>query len=55
MSEPFFWWTDEQKDIAQRVSQFVSDNLEEAESYFWKKKVFKYGKILGTATFIAWS
>lgn len=24
-------------------------------SYFWKKKVFKYGKILGTATFIAWA
>lgn len=24
-------------------------------SYFWKKKVFKYGKILGSATFIAWS
>lgn len=24
-------------------------------SYFLKKKVFKYGKILGTATFIAWS
>lgn len=38
MSEPFFWWTDEQKEIATRVSQFVEDNLEEAELYFWKQK-----------------
>lgn len=38
MSEPYFWWTDEQKELDQKVSQFVSDHLEEAESYFWKKK-----------------
>ena len=39
MSEPYFWWTDEQKELDQKVSQFVSDHLEEAESYFWKKKI----------------
>lgn len=36
--EPYFWWTEEQKQIAQKVNQFVEDNLEEAENYFWKKK-----------------
>ncbi len=38
MVEPYFWWNDEQKEIAIRVAQFVEDNLEEAETYFWKKK-----------------
>jgi alkylation response protein AidB-like acyl-CoA dehydrogenase/DNA-binding MarR family transcriptional regulator len=36
--EPFFWWTEEQKAFANRVAQFVEDNVEEAEKYFWKQK-----------------
>ncbi|MFX0043660.1 MAG: acyl-CoA dehydrogenase family protein [Candidatus Hodarchaeota archaeon] len=38
MSDPFFWWTDEQIKVANRVSQFVEDNFEEAEKYFWNTK-----------------
>ena len=38
MIEPFFWWTDEQKEVAKKVSQFVEDNFEEAEKYFWNTK-----------------
>ncbi len=38
MIEPFFWWTDEQKEVAKKVSQFVEDNFEEAEEYFWNTK-----------------
>ncbi|MFW9818415.1 MAG: acyl-CoA dehydrogenase family protein [Candidatus Thorarchaeota archaeon] len=38
MSEPFFWWTEEQIKISERVNEFVEDNIEEAEYYFWKKK-----------------
>ena len=37
MPEPYFWWTDEQKEVAKKVEQFVEENIEEAESYFWKK------------------
>lgn len=36
--ETFWWWTEEQKEIAKKVEQFVEDNIEEAESYFWNKK-----------------
>ncbi len=36
--ETFFWWNDEQKEFAKKVAQFVEDNLEEAELYFWKQK-----------------
>ena len=36
--DTFFWWSDEQKEFAKKVSQFVEDNLEEAELYFWKQK-----------------
>jgi alkylation response protein AidB-like acyl-CoA dehydrogenase len=38
MSEPFFWWTEEQKEIAERVREFVDHNIEEAEYYYWKRK-----------------
>ncbi len=38
MSERFFWWTDEQKEILKRVGKFADDHFEEAEYYFWKKK-----------------
>ncbi len=38
MSEPFFWFSDAQKELAKKVTQFVEDNLEEAEYYFWKGK-----------------
>lgn len=38
MSEPFFWWTDEQKRVAEEVAQFAEENVEEAETYFWNKK-----------------
>ncbi|MHA1337096.1 MAG: acyl-CoA dehydrogenase family protein [Promethearchaeota archaeon] len=38
MSEPYFWWTDEQKELAKKVSEFVEEHMEEAEIYFWKQK-----------------
>jgi len=38
MSEEFFWWTDEQREILKKVKNFVKDHYEEAESYFWNKK-----------------
>ncbi len=38
MDEPFFWWTEEQIKIAQKVREFVDNHVEEAEYYFWKKK-----------------
>ncbi|MHA1490479.1 MAG: acyl-CoA dehydrogenase family protein [Promethearchaeota archaeon] len=38
MSEHYFWWTDQQKEISQRVGQFADEHFEEAEYYFWKKK-----------------
>ncbi|MFX0070849.1 MAG: acyl-CoA dehydrogenase family protein [Candidatus Hermodarchaeota archaeon] len=34
----FWWWTDEQKAMAKKVSQFVADNFEDAEYYFWKQE-----------------
>jgi alkylation response protein AidB-like acyl-CoA dehydrogenase len=36
--ESFFWWTDEQKEVANRVDEFVEDNIEEAEKFFWKQE-----------------
>lgn len=36
--EPYFWWSAEHKELAKRVTQFVDDNYEEAEHFFWKKK-----------------
>lgn len=38
MSEPFFWWNDQQIDIYKDVRQFVDDHFEEAETYFWNTK-----------------
>ena len=38
MSESYFWWNEEQKELAKGVSAFVEDNMEEAEYYFWKQK-----------------
>lgn len=38
MSEPYFWWTEEQNDVAKRVRKFADENMEEAEFYFWKNK-----------------
>jgi alkylation response protein AidB-like acyl-CoA dehydrogenase/DNA-binding MarR family transcriptional regulator len=38
MIENFFWFTEEQKELAKRLSQFVEDNFEEAEEYFWNTK-----------------
>jgi alkylation response protein AidB-like acyl-CoA dehydrogenase len=51
MSEEYFWFTEEQKAISKKVREFVKENFEEAESYFWKtefpwplvKKVAKEG------------
>ena len=51
MSENYFWFTEEQIEVSKKVRQFVKDNLEEAETYFWKtefpwplvKKVAKEG------------
>ena len=36
--EFFFWWTEEQKAIYKDVRQFVEDNYEKAEEYFWNTK-----------------
>ncbi|MBD3254372.1 MAG: acyl-CoA dehydrogenase [Candidatus Lokiarchaeota archaeon] len=38
MSEQYFWWTDEQKEIDKKAKKFVEENFEEAEYYFWKKE-----------------
>ncbi|MHA1732006.1 MAG: acyl-CoA dehydrogenase family protein [Promethearchaeota archaeon] len=38
MSEPYFWWTPAQREIAREVDEFVEANYEEAEYYFWKRK-----------------
>jgi len=38
MSEPFFWWSEKQLRLSKKVSEFVDNNIEEAEYYFWKKK-----------------
>lgn len=38
MNEPYWWWTDEQKRIAREVEEFVDENFEEAELYFWKQE-----------------
>jgi len=38
MSEPFFWWNDQQIDIYKDVRKFVDDHFEEAETYFWNTK-----------------
>lgn len=38
MSESFFWWTEEQKEIAKKAEKFVEEHFEEAETYFWKKR-----------------
>ena len=51
MSEEYFWWTEEQKAISRQVREFVAENFEEAETYFWNtefpwplvKKVAKEG------------
>ena len=38
MSEEYFWFTEEQKAIAKKVREFVKENFEEAETYFWNTK-----------------
>ncbi|TFG19493.1 MAG: acyl-CoA dehydrogenase family protein, partial [Promethearchaeota archaeon] len=38
MSEEYFWFTDEQKQISKEVREFVKENYEEAEKYFWTTK-----------------
>ena len=38
MSEQYFWWTDEQKAISKKARNFVDENFEEAEQYFWNTK-----------------
>ena len=38
MIENFFWFTEEQKELGKKLSQFVEDNFEEAEEYFWNTK-----------------
>ncbi len=37
--ETFWWWSQEQKDLAKRVNKFVDEHIEEAESYLWKKQL----------------
>ncbi|MHA1294618.1 MAG: acyl-CoA dehydrogenase family protein [Promethearchaeota archaeon] len=49
MVESYFWWTDEQKELAKRVEQFVEENIEEAEYYFWKGK-FPWGLVKKVGT-----
>jgi len=37
MSEETFWWfTDEQKELQRKITQFVDENMEEAERYSFK-------------------
>jgi len=38
VSEKFFWWTDEQVALYEKVKKFVDENFEEAEKYFWKRE-----------------
>ncbi|MFW9773149.1 MAG: acyl-CoA dehydrogenase family protein [Candidatus Thorarchaeota archaeon] len=38
MSEPFFWWNEEQRAFALKVEKFADNLFEDAEYYFWKQK-----------------
>ena len=38
MSEQYFWWTTEQKEIDSKVRAFVDKYYEAAEEYFWNHK-----------------
>jgi alkylation response protein AidB-like acyl-CoA dehydrogenase/DNA-binding MarR family transcriptional regulator len=38
MSDEFFWWTNEQRELSRKAREFVEENFEEAEIYYWKKK-----------------
>ncbi len=38
MNKPYWWWTDEQKKVANEVEQFVDETYEKAELYFWKQE-----------------
>jgi len=38
MRESYFWWNEDQKALAEKAENFVDENLEEAEYYFWKQK-----------------
>ncbi len=38
MVDSFFWWTEGQKQLAKEAEEFVEENVEEAEKYFWKQK-----------------
>ncbi|MFW9785710.1 MAG: acyl-CoA dehydrogenase family protein, partial [Candidatus Heimdallarchaeota archaeon] len=38
MSEPFFWWYEEQRAFALKVEKFADNLFEDAEYYFWKQK-----------------
>jgi alkylation response protein AidB-like acyl-CoA dehydrogenase len=38
LSEQFFWWNDEQREIDKKVRVFVDEHFEEAEQYFWSNK-----------------
>ncbi|TXT62623.1 MAG: Acyl-CoA dehydrogenase [Promethearchaeota archaeon] len=38
MSEPYFWWTEDQREIAKKVEKFVEENFTAAEEYYWKKE-----------------
>ncbi|TFF96022.1 MAG: acyl-CoA dehydrogenase family protein, partial [Promethearchaeota archaeon] len=38
MNKPYFWWNEEQKRVAREVEEFVDENYEQAELYFWKQE-----------------
>ena len=37
--ETFWWWSDDQKELAKKVNQFVDEHIEEAEAYLWKREM----------------
>ncbi|MHA1265954.1 MAG: acyl-CoA dehydrogenase family protein [Candidatus Helarchaeota archaeon] len=38
MIEPFWWWTDEQKEFAKDVDAFVDAHIQDAEEAYWEKR-----------------
>ncbi|MHA1649277.1 MAG: acyl-CoA dehydrogenase family protein [Candidatus Helarchaeota archaeon] len=36
--EPFWWWTDEQKEFAKEIDEFVDDHIQEAEEAYWERR-----------------
>ncbi|NVM52635.1 MAG: acyl-CoA/acyl-ACP dehydrogenase [Candidatus Helarchaeota archaeon] len=48
MIEPFWWWTDEQKQFAKEVDEFANKYISKAEEAYWAKRIpWDIMKIIG--------